>query len=209
MLDHNTTLNWEGEYVNDRRRLDTGLAAINNNPGALPSSRFLGEPSNDFQHYTDYRQTLMFTHRINEDWAWNLGGYSVFYGGPSSATYPVAYVDGMIPPLGQDVFFRSRQNIDPWQEQYQSVIANISGKFSGDVVTHNVVLGTEQGWLSRKTASGRSSRSPARPIRPRGWPSTACIRSTTIRTSACPIPPRRSCSIRPTPKTGTAFTFKT
>jgi len=147
VLDYNTTLNWEGEYSNDRRRLDTGLAAVNNDAGALPSSRFLGEPSNDFQHYIDYRQTLMLTHRINEDWAWNLGGYSLFYGGPASTTYPVAYVDGTIGPLGQEVFFRTRQNIDPWQEQYHSVIANISGKFSGDVVTHNVVLGTEQGWL--------------------------------------------------------------
>ena len=147
VLDCNTTLNWEGEYVNDRRRLDTGVAAINNDPAALPISRFLGEPSNDFQHYYDYRQTLMLTHRINDDWAWNFGGYSVFYGGPSSATYPVAYVDGMVGPLGQDVFFRSRENIDPFQEQYHSTIANISGKFSGDVVTHNVVVGTEQGWL--------------------------------------------------------------
>ena len=101
VLDDRTTLNWEGEYSNDRRRLDTGLAAINNNPAALPSSRFLGEPT-DFQHYFDYRQTLMFTHRINEDWAWNLGGYSVFYGGPSSTTYPVAYVDGLVPPLGPE-----------------------------------------------------------------------------------------------------------
>ena len=71
----------------------------------------------------------------------------MFYGGPLSATYPVAYVDGMIPSLGQDVFFRSRENINPWQEQYHSLIANIAGKFEGDVVTHNVVLGTEQGWL--------------------------------------------------------------
>jgi iron complex outermembrane receptor protein len=147
VLDHDTTLNWEGEYSNDRRRLDTGLAAINGQLGTLPSSRFLGEPT-DFQHYTDYRQTLMCTHRINEDWSWNLGGYSVFYGGPSSVTYPVAYVDGMIPPLGNDVFFRARENIDPWQENYQSVIANVSGKFSNGTVTHNVVLGTEQGWLS-------------------------------------------------------------
>jgi iron complex outermembrane receptor protein len=147
VIDHDTTLNWEGEYSNDRRRLDTGLAAINGQLGTLPSSRFLDEPT-DFQHYTDYRQTLMFTHRINEDWSWNLGAYSVFYGGPSSLTYPVAFVDGMIPPLGNDVFFRARENIDPWQENYQSVIANISGKFSNGTVTHNVVLGTEQGWLS-------------------------------------------------------------
>lgn len=109
VLDHDTTLNWEGEYSNDRRRLDTGLAAINGQLGTLPSSRFLGEPT-DFQHYTDYRQTLMCTHRINEDWSWNLGGYSVFYGGPSSVTYPVAYVDGMIPPLGNDVFFRAGEH---------------------------------------------------------------------------------------------------
>ena len=123
------------------------MAAINGNPDALPINRFLGEPSNDFQHYFDYRQTLMLTHRINEDWAWNFGGYSVFYGGPASTTYPAAYVDGLVPSLGQDVFFRSRENIGPWQEQYHSAIANLSGKFQGDVVTHNVVLGTEQGWL--------------------------------------------------------------
>ena len=146
VLDDKTVLSWEGEYVNDRRRLDTGLAAINGDPAALPINRFLGEPT-DFQHYFDYRQTLMLTHRINEDWSWNFGGYSLFYGGPSSATYPVAFVDGMIPPLGNDVFFRSRQNIDPWQEQYHSAIANISGKFEGNLVTHNVVLGTEQGWM--------------------------------------------------------------
>ena len=147
VLDHDTTLNWEGEYSNDRRRADTGLAAINGTLGTLPSSRFLGEPT-DFQHYTDYRQTLTFTHRINEDWSWNIGGYSVFYGGSSSLTYPAAYVDGMVPSLGQDAFFRVRENIDPWQENYQSVIANISGKFTNGSVTHNVVLGTEQGWLS-------------------------------------------------------------
>ena len=76
MLDANTTLLWEGEYDNDRRRLDTGLAAINGDAGVLPINRFLGEPT-DFQHYFDYRQTLTLNHKINEDWAWNVGGYSV------------------------------------------------------------------------------------------------------------------------------------
>ena len=116
---------------------------------------------------------LMLTHQINEDWAWNFGGYSVFYGGPSSATYPGGLrrrPDSR--RLGQDVFFRSRQNIGPWQEQYQSAIANVSGKFYGDVVTHNVVLGTEQGWLISDPLP-RSPVDPQRRIRPRGWPSTA------------------------------------
>ncbi len=156
VIDQDTTLNWEGEYSNDRRRLDTGLAAINGQLGTLPNGRFLGEPT-DFQHYTDYRQTLMFTHKINEDWSWNFGGYSVFYGGPSSTTYPVAYVDGMVGPLGNDVFFRSRQNIDPWQENYQSLVANVSGKFYNGAVTHNVVLGTEQGWLSENSFRAEQS----------------------------------------------------
>ncbi len=142
-IDDDTRLTWEGEYVNDRRRFDTGLVAINGDPNALPINRFLGEPDNDFQHYFDYRQTLMLTHRINEDWSWNFGGYSLFYGGPASATYPVAPATF----VGPDYFFRARQNIGPWQEQYHSAIANIAGKFEGDAVTHNVVLGTEQGWL--------------------------------------------------------------
>ena len=102
-LDDRTTLLWEGEYVNDRRRFDTGLAAVSGDPGAFPISRFLGEPSNDFQHYFDYRQTLLLTHRINEDWAWNFGGYSLFYGGPASTTYPVAPATY----LGPDYFLRA------------------------------------------------------------------------------------------------------
>jgi len=157
VLAADTTLTWEGEYVNDRRRFDTGLAAINGDAGALPSNRFLGEPSNDQQHYFDYRQTLMLTRQINDDWAWNFGGYSLFFGGPSSATYPVSYINGMIPSLGQNGFFRVRQNIDPWQEQYHSAIANISGKFHGNLVTHNVVLGTEQGWSISEPFHGEYS----------------------------------------------------
>jgi iron complex outermembrane receptor protein len=148
MIDSDTSLTWEGEYNNDRRRYDSGVALINGDVRALPIGRFLGEPSSDAVHLFDYRQTLTLNHKINEDWAWSIGGYSVFYGGTSVGTIPAAYVDGLIPPLGNDVFFRTRQNIDPWQENYQSMIANVSGKFFGDFVTHNVVLGTEQGWLT-------------------------------------------------------------
>ncbi len=143
-ISNHTALTWQGEYVNDRRRFDTGIAAINGDVRALPINRFLGEPT-DFQHYFDYRQSLVLTHQINEDWAWNIGGYSLFFGGPASTTYPVAPVPDFV--LGPNWFFRSRQNAGPWQEQYHSVIANVTGKFHGEVVDHNVVVGTEQGWL--------------------------------------------------------------
>lgn len=147
VLDPDTVLLWQGEYVNDRRRYDTGVAAVGGQL-ILPISRFLGEPDNDFQQFHDYRQSLVLNHRVNEDWSWKLGGYSLFYDAPSSSTFPVAFVDGAIPPLGQEVFLRSRQNIEPFREQYQSFIAALSGKLEGNVITHNIVLGTEEGWFT-------------------------------------------------------------
>ena len=147
VLDDDTALTWEGEYVNDRRRFDTGVAAINGDARALPISRFLGEPSNDFQqlprlppdpdaHPPDQRRLGVERRRLFAVLRRAVVGHD-------SRRLRRRHD----PALGQNVFFRTRQNIAPWQEQYQSAIANISGKFQGDVVTHNVVLGTEQGWL--------------------------------------------------------------
>ena len=157
VLDSDTTVVWEGEYVNDRRRYDTGVAAVNGQL-ILPINRFLGEPTNDFQQFHDYRQSLVLNHRINEDWAWKIGGYSLFYDAPSSATFPVAYV-------GSDIFLRSRQDIGPFQEQYQSLIANIAGTFEGGGVTHHVVFGTEEGWFT-SDAFHATQTSPLNPTTP-------------------------------------------
>jgi iron complex outermembrane recepter protein len=143
VIDRDTALTWEGEFSHDRRRYDSGVAAVNGQL-VLPISRFLGEPDNDFQRYHDYRQSLVMNHRINDDWSWKLGGYSLFYDSASSATIPVAPATF----LGPDDFFRTRQDIGPFREQYQSIIANLSGTVEGPLLTHHLVFGSELGWFT-------------------------------------------------------------
>ena len=130
----------------------------------LPISRFLGEPDNDLQHFQDYRQSLVMVHRIDDDWAWKIGGYSLFYDAPSSATMPVAFIGPTV--LGPDTFLRSRQDIGPWQEQYQSAIASLSGKVDGPLGTHHLVFGTEEGWFTSNDfrAAQTSPENPATPL---------------------------------------------
>ena len=171
LIDSDTSLTWKGEFSHDRRMYDSGVAAVNGQL-TLPISRFLGEPGNDFQEFHDYRQSLMLTHRIDEDWSWRVGGSSLFYDAPSSATIPIAYVDGAIPPLGNEGFFRSRQDISPFREQYQSVVANIAGKAEGSLVTHDLVVGTEAGWFTSDAFRGSYSNPVTNPPFPFAIPQT-------------------------------------
>ena len=99
VIDPDTALTWEGEFANDRRRYDTGVAAINGQL-TMPISRFLGEPT-DFQHFQDYRQSLVFNHRLDDDWAVKIGGYSLFYGVEASATVPVGAAAGPARPAAR------------------------------------------------------------------------------------------------------------
>ena len=155
-IDSDTRITWKAEYVDDRRLYDTGIAAINGNISALPITRYLGEPGNDFQHFQDYRQELMITHRLDDDWSWNVGGYSLFYDTEESGTVPYEYLGPAYGP-GTNVFLRERANLFPWEEQYQSLIGNLAGKIHGEYVDHNLVFGTEQGWFASNTFNATES----------------------------------------------------
>ncbi len=164
LLDSDTKLTWKGEFVNDRRQYDTGIAAIGGDPSVMPINRFLGEPANDFQNFQDYRQWLVLTHRINDDWAWNVGGYSLFYNSAQSGTVPAAPLAAIgEPPPPTDELYRVRNGLGPFDEQYQSVIANVAGTIHGQYFDHHLVLGTEEGWFISNRFNGSQS-TPQNPL---------------------------------------------
>ena len=140
-LDCCTTITWEGEFVNDRRRYDTGVAAVNGQL-VLPISRFLGEPT-DYQLFQDYRESLVMRHQIDADWSWSVGGYSLFYNTEGSATIPTADVTG-----SPGSFYRTREDIGPSNEEYQSMIVNLAGTVEIGPTTHHLVFGNEEGWYT-------------------------------------------------------------
>ncbi len=140
-LDRDTTITWDGEFVSDRQRWDTGVAAVNGQL-TLPVSRFLGEPTN-FQLFQDYRESLVLRHRIDADWCWSVGGYSLFYNTEGTATIPTADVPG-----SPGSFYRSEQDIVPSNQQYQSVMINLAGTVEIGPTAHHLVFGNEEGWYT-------------------------------------------------------------
>jgi iron complex outermembrane receptor protein len=141
LIDDDTSLTWEAEYLQDRRRFDTGVVALDGKLGQMPIERFLGEPANDFQLFQDWRQSLFLDHRIDDIWTTRIMATNIFYYAPSSGTFPLSQ------DPGTTTINRSRQDITQFFEQYHGITANLAGEFLLGNVEHKLVLGTEQGWF--------------------------------------------------------------
>lgn len=141
LIDDDTSLTWEGEYLQDRRRFDTGVVAVNGQVGSLPIERFLGEPDNDFQLFQDWRQSLFLDHRFNDIWTARVMAANIFYYAPSSGTFPLSQ------DPGTTTINRSRQDITQFFEQYHGITFNLAAEFVTGNIEHKFVVGTEQGWF--------------------------------------------------------------
>jgi len=141
LIDDDTALTWEGEYLQDRRRFDTGVVALDGELGRVPIQQFLGEPDNDFMLFQDWRQSLFLDHRFNDIWTARVMATNIFYYAPSSGTFPLSQEPGTT------TINRSRQDIPQFFEQYHGLTANLAGEFLTGSVEHKLVLGTEQGWF--------------------------------------------------------------
>ena len=150
-LDDDTAITWEGEYLQDRRRFDTGVAALDGRLGRMPIETFLGEPDNDFQLFQDWRQSIFLDHRIDDIWTARVGATTIFYYAPSLGTFPISQEPGTT------ILNRSQQLIDRFFEQYYGVTANLAGEFETGWATHKLVLGTEQGWFVSNIFTSHSS----------------------------------------------------
>ncbi|WP_417377314.1 TonB-dependent siderophore receptor [Gimesia maris] len=150
-LNRDTMLTWETEIVENKRRGDVGIAAIGGDVLALPVSRYLGEPANDFFNTRDYRTSVVLDHRFTDDWGMQVGASTVFYEIDGSQTLPVGQAGGQI--------FRTRQNY-VGDEQASSLIANLTGRFCTGILDHRFVVGTEQVYYDSDTTIGAFNLDP-------------------------------------------------
>ncbi len=151
IIDEDTAITWEGEYLKDRRRFDTGVAAVDGSVSTLPITTYLGEPGNDFQTFQDWRQSVFLDHRIDDIWTMRAGATTIFYHAPSSGTFP----DSQTP--GTTEFTRGRQNITQFFEQYYGLTVNLAGEYELAGMEHKTVFGTEQGWFISNNFRSESS----------------------------------------------------
>lgn len=153
-IDDDTSMTFEVEYLNDRRRFDSGVVAYQGQVGVIPIRRFLNEP-NDFQRFEEFRITTFFNHRLNEDWSFRVGGFFVSHDSPSTGTVPVS--TGAPFGLPDNIFFRQRQEIDPFREQYYSMIADLTGNVCTFGIKHQLLFGTELGFFESNDFTARFS----------------------------------------------------
>ncbi|MGE0608232.1 MAG: TonB-dependent siderophore receptor [Pirellulales bacterium] len=144
ILDDATRITWAGEYHRDRRRGDQGIPAINGDPLALPSDRYVGQPANDFANYEEFRQTVRIVRELNENWTFNIGGSSLFYNVGGSVTSATATPNPLIvPALPPPLFYQNRSRFTRDNEQAQSMITNLAGDFCTGEIRHQMVVGME------------------------------------------------------------------
>ena len=154
LIDDQTNVQFSFEYLNDRRRFDTGVVALGGQVGLLPINTFLGQPD-DRQLFQDYRFSVFLNHKIDCDWTARIGLYTQFHDTTMLGTVPLS--TGTPFGLPGDLLFRQRQALDPFREQYYSMIADLAGKVDLMGVTHRLVLGTELGSFQSRDFTGSFS----------------------------------------------------
>ena len=72
-LSPDTVLEYTSEYLRHATPLDRGVVAVNNQLGAVPVSRFLGEPADGDVTVTNQTHQLVLSHEWNADWRSRTG----------------------------------------------------------------------------------------------------------------------------------------
>jgi len=150
LLSEDTSLTFEGQYLNDRRRLDSGIVQFNGQVGLLPIERYLNQPTTDRQVFNDYKTAIWLTHRFDEGVWGRIGVYAGWWDTPNFGTVPILKGDDpnvgflQLPP---GTLLRQTQDNIAFREQYYSVIGNLATEFCTGPIKHKTLLGTELGWF--------------------------------------------------------------
>lgn len=150
VLDDQTTLTFQGEYLHDTRPTDRGIAFAPNNPAgnpfAMPTNRFLGQPT-DGNEYHDGQFNLFLNHNVNDNWFWRAG-YVSNWSGEQRSNYDTRGV------VGNNVTRQFVRQKSIAQDHY--AIADLTGEVEGSLFTHRLLVGTELGTTVTDTFSRNS-----------------------------------------------------
>jgi iron complex outermembrane recepter protein len=164
IIDPDTYFKVEAQYTNDRRDFDTGLVAINGQIINVPRSTYLNQPG-DLDRENDYKFAATLYHQFDECWAGRIGGFVTWLDAPSDGTAPFMMIPGLTPAtfgLPPTTIFRQEEDLSFRHEQYYSIIADLNGKFNTGSISHNLLVGTELGYLNSQEQAFTSD--PFQPV---------------------------------------------
>lgn len=135
-LGADTILQYAAEFQRYSVPLDRGIVAVHGNLGALPRSRFLGEPNDGDVRLDSQSHQLSLEHQFNERWK---GRVAVAYRGGSLDGYSTEasalQADGR-------TLTRQRRYRD-YQSDDVSLQSDLTGKFETGFVSHELLAGVD------------------------------------------------------------------
>lgn len=142
-LGENTSFSYEAEYVDQKVPFDRGIAAVNGDLGALPRSRFLGEPADGPMRVKVLGHQAQLQHDLSDDWTLLLGaGYrdTSFKGFSTEAE-----LAGSRQTLEETGTLLARQRrYRDFETDYLVLRGEISGRFQTAGLTHHLLLGADR-----------------------------------------------------------------
>ncbi|MGU8080386.1 TonB-dependent siderophore receptor [Burkholderia pyrrocinia] len=151
-----TTLHYEFESVRQRAPLDRGVVAVNGQLGAIPASRFLGEPRDGDYDVRNTGHQFTLEHRVDANWSINAGfaQRDTDLSGRSSEAFALQ-------PDGRTLWRRYRQ-VAFHSNDLQGRLET-TGKFRTGGIGHTLVMGVDAYRFNYDQFVARSTPSAAAP----------------------------------------------
>lgn len=137
-----TSLSYEMEFVDNKVTFDRGIVAINGKLGAVPISRFLGEPGDGRTNVKVLGHQLQLQQKISKDWFF-LAGF-----GYRDTSFKGFSQDPEL-ALGRQIIDNDGQNLSR-QRRFRdfnttntTVRGEISGKLYTGPLTHHILVGAD------------------------------------------------------------------
>ncbi|WP_432239530.1 TonB-dependent siderophore receptor [Herbaspirillum robiniae] len=153
VIDQDTVLNYEGEFLQASTPLDRGIINVRGVLGTLPRDRVLNDPSDGNMNMTSNSHQLTLDRTLSENWRAKVG-----------ASYKESSFDGFYTeatlsnPLAADNRTLNRNRT--WRQlpsRDVSFQAELEGKFNTGSVGHTVLFGAEASQLWMNTEILRSA----------------------------------------------------
>lgn len=154
LLGNDTILQYAAEFQRFTTPMDRGVVAVNGRLGAIPRSRFLGEPGDGDMRLDSQSHQLTVEHQFSPDWKGRVG--LAYRGGSLSGHASEAT---MLEADGRTL--RRQRRFRDFQSDDVSLQVDVTGKFATGPVGHEVVSGvdayrfgnTQDQWRKTPTAA--------------------------------------------------------
>ncbi|MBO9536331.1 TonB-dependent siderophore receptor [Herbaspirillum sp.] len=156
LIDKDTVLNYEGEFLQASTPLDRGIINVRGVLGSLPRDRVLSEPSDGNMNMSSNTHQLTLERAFSENWRAKFGASY------KESTFDGYYTEAALSnPLQADN--RTLNRTRTWRQLPSRDIsfqAELEGKFNTGAIGHTVLFGAEASKLWMNTEILRSANTP-------------------------------------------------